>query len=78
MPDHWSDSESALRLLVGRWTLAVLGELAHGGRRYQDLHTALDRISRKVITDTLRRAEREAWSPATSTATGSRPPPSTN
>ena len=59
MPDHWSDSEPVVRLLAGRWTLAVLSELARGGRRYQDLHTALDRISHKVLTDTLRRAERE-------------------
>jgi DNA-binding HxlR family transcriptional regulator len=57
MPDHWSGSEPVVRLLAGRWTLAVLGELAHGGRRYQDLHAALDRISHKVLTDTLRRAE---------------------
>jgi len=57
MPDHWSDSEPVVRLLAGRWTPAVLGELAHGGRRYQDLHTALGSISNKVLTDTLRRAE---------------------
>ena len=59
MPDHWSDSEPVVRMLAGRWTLAVLGELRRGGRRYQDLHTALNRISHKVLTDTLRRAERD-------------------
>jgi len=47
-----------VRLLAGRWTPAVLGELARGGRRYQDLHAALGSISHKVLTDTLRRAER--------------------
>jgi DNA-binding HxlR family transcriptional regulator len=57
MPDDWSDSEPVVRLLAGRWTPAVLGELAHGGRRYQDLHSALESISHKVLTDTLRRAE---------------------
>jgi DNA-binding HxlR family transcriptional regulator len=31
---------------------------AEGGRRYQDLHDALDGISHKVLTETLRRAER--------------------
>jgi DNA-binding HxlR family transcriptional regulator len=36
----------------------MLAELATGGRRYQDLHDALDGISHKVLTDTLRRAER--------------------
>lgn len=45
-------------LVGGRWTLTVLAELAAGGRRYQDLHGALDGISHKVLTDALRRAER--------------------
>ena len=48
-----------VNLLSGRWTLAVLGELANGGRRYQDLHEALDGIAHKVLTDTLRRGERD-------------------
>jgi DNA-binding HxlR family transcriptional regulator len=36
----------------------MLAELAAGGRRYHDLHDALHGISHKVLTDTLRRAER--------------------
>jgi DNA-binding HxlR family transcriptional regulator len=40
----------------------VLAGLAAGGRRYQDLHDALDGISHKVLTDTLRRAERDGLS----------------
>lgn len=50
-----------LRLLDGRWTLAVLAELADGGHRYQELHSALNGISHKVLTDTLRRAERDGF-----------------
>jgi DNA-binding HxlR family transcriptional regulator len=46
-------------LLGGRWTLALLAELHDGGHRYQDLHGLLDGISHKVLTDTLRRAERD-------------------
>ena len=46
-------------MVAGRWTLTVLAELAFGGRRYQDLHDALDGIAHKVLTDTLRRAERD-------------------
>ena len=46
-------------LLAGRWTLGVLAELTRGGLRYQDLHDALDGVSYKVLTDTLRRAERD-------------------
>jgi DNA-binding HxlR family transcriptional regulator len=37
----------------------VLAELAKGGRRYQDPQVALGSISHKVLTDTLRRAERD-------------------
>lgn len=47
-----------VELLAGRWTLAVLAELADGGRRYQDLHYSIEGIAHKVLTDTLRRAER--------------------
>ena len=48
-----------IQLLGGRWTLRVLTHLAGVGRRYQDLHNALDGVSYKVRTDTLRRAERD-------------------
>lgn len=54
-----SAPERLIRLLAGRWTLAILVTLAAGGRRYQDLHDALDGISYKVLTETLRRAERD-------------------
>lgn len=37
----------------------MLAELDGGGRRYQDLDDALDGVSHKVLTDTLRRAERD-------------------
>ncbi|MGH9044378.1 MAG: winged helix-turn-helix transcriptional regulator [Acidimicrobiales bacterium] len=48
-----------VQLLSGRWTLAVLVELQNGGCRYQDLDQVLDGGSHKVLTDTLRRAERD-------------------
>ena len=53
-----------IELLAGRWTLDVLaqlGVLGDGGRRYQDLDDALDGVSHKVLTDTLRRAERDGF-----------------
>jgi DNA-binding HxlR family transcriptional regulator len=56
---RWLPGDGLIRLLGGRWTLAVLAELAVGGIRYQDLHDALDGVSYKVLTDTLRRAERD-------------------
>ncbi len=54
-----SAAERFIRLLDWRWTLAVLAQLADGGRRYQDLDDALGGVSHKVLTDTLRRAERD-------------------
>jgi DNA-binding HxlR family transcriptional regulator len=57
--ETWRPANPVVRLLAGRWTLAVLAELLERGRRYQDLHDALDGISYKVLTETLRRAERD-------------------
>ena len=51
--------ERFIRLLGGRWTLAILTGLANGGLRYQGVYEALDGISYKVLTETLRRAERD-------------------
>jgi DNA-binding HxlR family transcriptional regulator len=52
-------SSAFIQLLAGRWTMAVLSELRPQGRRYQDLDDALDGVSHKVLTETLRRAERD-------------------
>jgi DNA-binding HxlR family transcriptional regulator len=59
MTERASEIQRAIDLLDGRWTLPILAELARGGRRYQELHDALDSISYKVLTETLRRAERD-------------------
>jgi len=59
MTVEWSRPSAFVGLVGGRWMLMMLAELAAGGRRYQDLHDGLDGISHKVLTDTLRRAERD-------------------
>lgn len=59
MNDQWQSARQLARLLAGRWTLQVLAELTYGGRRYHDLHDVVGGISHKVLTDTLRRAERD-------------------
>jgi DNA-binding HxlR family transcriptional regulator len=59
MTAGWRNAERLLRLIDRRWTLAVFAELTDAGRRYHELHRALDGISHKVLTDTLRRAERD-------------------
>ena len=59
MSNRWASPQRGISLIDGRWTLAVLAELQGGGRRYQELDDALDGVSHKVLTDTLRRAERD-------------------
>lgn len=39
--------------------MALLAELIQSGRRYQDLYDALSGITYKMLTETLRRAERD-------------------
>ena len=56
---QWRLPKLLVQLLAGRQSLAVLSELITGGRRYQDFHDALDGISYKVLTEALRRAERD-------------------
>jgi DNA-binding HxlR family transcriptional regulator len=48
-----------VRRLGGRWTLPVLGQLAEADCRYQELLDALKGVSHKVLTETVRRAERD-------------------
>lgn len=59
MTDRAPQVQRAVDVLDGRWTLPILAELALGGHRYQDLYDALNGISYKVLTETLRRAERD-------------------
>lgn len=46
-------------ILAGRWLIPILTSLTESGSRYQDLYEALDGISYKMLTETLRRAERD-------------------
>ncbi|MGO9963168.1 MAG: winged helix-turn-helix transcriptional regulator [Acidimicrobiales bacterium] len=55
----WRQPSAFVELIGWRWTLILLAELAAGGRRYQDLHDGLGGVSHKVLTETLRRAERD-------------------
>lgn len=59
MNSRHPEASQLIQLLAGRWTLAVLAELAGGGRRCQDLHDSLEVIAHKVLTETLRKAERD-------------------
>lgn len=56
---RWRRSQGFAQLQGGHWTLPVLAQLTQASHRYQDLYDALDGISYKVLTETLRRAERD-------------------
>jgi DNA-binding HxlR family transcriptional regulator len=49
-------------LVFGRWTSHVLWILAHHGRlRFSELHRAMPSITPKVLTERLRRLERDGF-----------------
>lgn len=47
----------ALDLIADKWTVLVIYLLADGTARYSDLHRAIDGISQKMLTQTLRHLE---------------------
>jgi DNA-binding HxlR family transcriptional regulator len=48
-----------LDLLGGKWTVEVLYLLANGKRRYSEVYYEVGEVSKKVLTRTLRKLERE-------------------
>lgn len=52
-------SRQALDLISDRWTLIVVKALAEGIQRYGALHRAIEGISQKMLTQTLRSLERD-------------------
>lgn len=52
-------SRQALDLISDRWTLIVVKALAEGIQRYGALHRAIDGVSQKMLTQTLRSLERD-------------------
>jgi DNA-binding HxlR family transcriptional regulator len=49
----------AAEVLADRWTPLIVRELLAGHTRFNDLHRRLPRISRSILSDRLRRLERE-------------------
>lgn len=52
-------SRTSLARIANKWTAMVITVLADGPQRFGDLRTALDGISGKVLTETLRDLERD-------------------
>jgi DNA-binding HxlR family transcriptional regulator len=59
--DHQRDPlEAALERVGDRWSLLVVDALLDGPRRFGELRDALPAIAPNILTDRLRRLEREA------------------
>jgi DNA-binding HxlR family transcriptional regulator len=52
-------ASAVLGLVAGRWVLSVLTQVSSDALRHSELLGAISRISEKVLTDTLRRMERD-------------------
>ena len=58
-PRPVSSLEAALDRVGDRWSLLVVEALLDGSRRFTELHEALAAIAPNILTDRLRRLERE-------------------
>ena len=55
-----ADVEAALKVVAGRWKLVILFHLFDGARhRFSDLERAIPGVSQKMLTQQLRRLERD-------------------
>ncbi|SDO34466.1 winged helix-turn-helix transcriptional regulator [Actinacidiphila guanduensis] len=52
---------AVLEHLTSTWGVLVLGELACGTRRFSELRRAIDGVSEKMLTQTLRVLERDGF-----------------
>lgn len=57
--DTQSEAWQALELIADKWTLVVLSVLVCGKQRHGQLQRAIKGISAKMLTQTLRRLERD-------------------
>ena len=52
--------EKALTIIGGKWSFLVLRELFDGTKRFGELQRAINNVSPKALTDTLRHLEEHA------------------
>jgi DNA-binding HxlR family transcriptional regulator len=61
-----------LQQIGGKWTVYIIGQLSQGPRRFSKLKRAIEGVSQKVLTATLRELEKDGL--VTRTVTPSIPP----
>lgn len=52
-------SRQVLELIANKWTAIIIYQLSQGTKRYSDLQRAINGISQKMLTQTLRKLERD-------------------
>jgi DNA-binding HxlR family transcriptional regulator len=57
--DRGCPSRKLLDRIGDRWTVLVVGTLGDGPRRFSEIQTAVDGVSQKMLTQTLRTLERD-------------------
>ena len=57
--DRGCPSRKLLDRIGDRWTVLVVGTLGDGPRRFSEIQSAVDGISQKMLTQTLRGLERD-------------------
>jgi DNA-binding HxlR family transcriptional regulator len=56
---EYCPSRAAIDMIADKWTVLVVCALIGHVRRYNELHRLVGNISQKVLTDTLRKLERD-------------------
>ena len=51
--------QAAVSVLQSKWSVAILAELADGTHRFNELQRHIDGVSRRMLSATLRRLERD-------------------
>jgi DNA-binding HxlR family transcriptional regulator len=59
LPADIADIQEVMRSICDKWALLTLYQLSLGTKRHGELHRALHGISHKMLTQTLRKLERD-------------------
>jgi DNA-binding HxlR family transcriptional regulator len=59
LPADIADVQEVMRSICDKWALLILHQLSQGTKRHGELHRSLNGISHKMLTQTLRKLERD-------------------
>jgi DNA-binding HxlR family transcriptional regulator len=59
LPADITEVQEIMRSICDKWALLILHQLSQGSKRHGELHRSLRGISHKMLTQTLRKLERD-------------------